>query len=206
MSTQRRRVLEDDGGKTTITDNGVYIEGLNGKFYTKDNWQYGHAANSVVVASGDVKFRVALTEPSDMALSNSYYTPFENYMGTSDSTAAKADYDGAGNTEKMLNAQPSTAYAAGYCNAFVFPDGRTKGYLPSLGQLNLLYQYRPAIYNTLTKCGGTYLKNDGYYWSSTFGAISPRRMFWEFSWKDGFTMIYDGLTDHHYVRPFANLS
>ena len=94
-------MLEDS--KLIIPANGIYIEGLNRKVYTVDNWQRSYGANSIVVASSKAKFRIALTEaPSTMQISSNYAAPLENYMERLSETSAKADYDGAGNTAKML--------------------------------------------------------------------------------------------------------
>ena len=201
MSTQRRRVLED-GGLIIPTD-GVYIEGLDGKAYTVDNWQGGNAANSVIVASGDVKFRMALTQPSNNMAIGSHTDPLDNYMtAISDETAAKADYNGSGNTANIIKMRPSTDYAAGYCNSFTFPDGKTKGFLPSLGQLNLAYQNKADVDAALSKCGGTAMFG-GYYWSSTFAGVGGNyRYCWVLYWSDG--SVYDNyLRNYRYVRPFA---
>ena len=206
MSTQRRRVLEDSK-KLIIPADGVYIEGLDRKAYTVDEWQGGYAANSVIVASGDVKFRIALTQASSiMAISSSYEDPLENYMRAIPSvTKALADYNGAGNTAKILQMQPSTGYAAGYCDAFIFPDGKTMGYLPSLGQLNLACQNKMDVDAALSKCGGTAMA-DSYYWSSTFWGVDDiSRHCWFLYWRHGTVRNFylDGRYD---VRPFADIS
>ena len=210
MSTQRRRVLEGDGGKTEITDNGVYIEGLNGKFYTVDNWKGGSAANSVAVVSGDVKFRIALVESSsEMSLYINNGGKFERYMtSVTLSATALSDYDGAGNTAKMLKIESSTDYAAGYCDAFTFPDGKTKGFLPSVGQLYLAYQNKDAITAAMSACGGTDMYDYGYYWSSTFNRVDiqkNRRYCWVFYW-DKAIVTPDGIISDNCVRPFADIS
>ena len=199
--------MEDDGGKTTITDNGVYIEGLNGKFYTVDNWKGGNDANSVAVASGDVKFRIALTQaPSTMEISRHKQGPLDNYMTEIwYETEAMVDYDGAGNTAKIMQMQPSTQYAAGYCDAFVFPDDKTKGYLPAFGQLNLVYLNKAAVDVALNVCGGTAM-SDGKYWSSTFRGVNydDERQCWQLDWGNGKKSgIHIG--NDCYVRAFANL-
>ena len=202
MSTQRRRVLEDGG--LIIPADGVYIEGLDGKAYTVDKWQSGNTANSVIVASGDVKFRIALTQQSSMAIGSSNTDPLENYMtAISDETAAKADYNGSVNTANIIKMQSSTDYAAGYCNAFTFPDGKTKGFLPSLGQLNLAYQNKAAVDAALSKCGGTAM-NTNYYWSSTFWGVNRGyRRCWRLNWSDGNVGYIGSLRSSLYVRPFA---
>ena len=199
--------------KLEIPADGVYIEGLDRRAYTVYNWQGGNAANSVIVASGDVMFRMALTPRSGMYMSNDPYEFLEKHMTPiEDETAAKADYDGAGNTEKLLIEIPSTSYAAGYCNAFTFPDGKTKGYLPSLGQLWLAYQNKEAVSAALTACGGTAMSTStfsrNYYWSSTFWDVGGNlRYCWIFDWlNDGYVLNGYNLNWDAYVRPFADIS
>ena len=206
MSTQRRRVLEDGG--LIIPADGVYIEGLDGKAYTVDKWQGGNTANSVIVASGDIKCRMALTEaPSTMQISSSCYEPLENYMTAVGSIkAAIANFDGAGNTTNILKVQPNTGYAAGYCNAFVFPDGKTKGFLPSYGQIYLAFKNKAAVDAALSACGGTAMKEGVFnYWSSTFYKYSNCRacsaIFWGHGMHSSFT-----LDEFQCVRPFADIS
>ena len=202
MSTQRRRVLAD-----TKMHDGVYIEGLDGKAYTVDNWQGGSAANSVIVASGDVKFRIALIRPPyQMTISLEYDCPFENYMtAISDYAAAQNDYNGSGNTANILKVDSSTDCAAGYCNAFIFPDGKTKGCLPSFGQLKLVHKNKTAVNAALNKCGGVAMV-ETYYWSSTFfGASGNYRYFWIINWNSG-GYDYVEKDSVYYVRPFADLT
>ena len=203
MSTQRRRVLED--GKI---HGSVYIEGLDGKAYTVGNWQSSYSANSIIVANGDIKFRIALTQPSNMTLCNNSTNNLGFYMTeTTYSGTAVSDYDGAGNTENILKVESRTRFAAGYCNGFTFPDGKTKGYLPSLGQLYLAYQNKDAVNAALNKCGGTAMFED-YYWSSTFSNVRDdgKVYFWTISWRDGYCYNGSYLNILYCVRPFANLS
>ena len=212
MSTQRRRVLENSG----LISDGIYIEGLNGKFYTVDNWHGGNDANSVVVASGDVKFRIALTQaPSYMTMGMVDSAPLNDYMTALDYDAALSDYDGAGNTAKIIQSEycSGTTYAAGYCNAFTFPDGKTKGYLPALGQLHLVCANSEALNTALSVCGGTVIPTESWSWSSTFSGIDishSNRFCWMLGWGDC-TLYqhskYCGLsTCQTIVRPFADIS
>ena len=184
---------------------GVGIEATDGYIYAADNWPSNKTANSIIVVSDAAKFRIALIEaPSTMAMSSYYADPLENYMtAISDQTAAKADYNGSGNTANIMKLQSSTSYAAGYCNAFTFPDGKTKGFLPSLGQLNLAYQNKAAVDAALSACGGT-LMNIYYHWSSTFWGVNGNyRYCWILGWSDG-TVYYDSyVSSSRYVRPFA---
>ena len=189
---------------TYMVANGIYIEATDGTRYASSNWVSSKTPNSIVVVSDSIRFRMALNELSRKDLSSNYYDPIENYMtGTTSSATALSDYDGAGNTANILKTQPSTDYAAGYCNAYVFPDGKTKGYLPALGQLNLAYQNKDAIEAAIRKCGGTTMTSY-YYWSSTFNEVySNNRYCWVLHWSDGEINTW-GINQDMYVHPFAD--
>ena len=196
---------------TYAIPNGVFIEATDGTLYSPFAWASNKTPNSIVVSSDSVRLRIALTEPSSiMAISSAYTDPLDNYMtAISDATAAKADYNGSGNTANIIKMQPSTAYAAGYCNSFTFPDGKTKGFLPSLGQLNLAYQNKATVNAALTACGGTAMDEGTYnnYWSSTFWGFyseSGARDCWTFHWSDGNVAYSSNLIIGNYVRPFAD--
>ena len=184
---------------------GVFIEATNMGLYVSSEWSSNKTANSIVVVGNGVSFRMAVTQPSSMmAISSAYTDPLENYMtAISSSTEAILDYDGAGNTARIMKMQPSTSYAAGYCNAFTFPDGKTRGYLPSFGQLWLAYQNKAAVNAALTACGGTAMAA-GYHQSSTFWGIysGTYRRCWSCQWNQGYT-ANENLTESNYIRPFA---
>ena len=195
----------------TIND-GAYIEDKDYGLYAYQTWSSGNNANanSVVVASANHSCRIALTQiSSSMAMNPNYTDPWETYLsgttnaGTTDSTVALTDYNGAVNTQLIVEkCQSSTEYAAGACNAYTFPDGTTKGYLPSLGELNLAYQNKAAIDKVLAACGGTVFAS-GYHWSSTFyGSDGNNRGCWILRWSVG--NVYDYyLTSYYYVRAFG---
>ena len=126
-------------------------------------------------------------------------------MAALDSDVAKADYNGAGNTANIMKLPQRTDYATNYCSTYILPDGNTKGYLPSLGQLNLAYQNKDAIDAALSKCGAAMFED--YYWSSTFWGNNRYgyRNCWMLYWSDG--SVYKGyLNSSYHVRPFADLT
>ena len=188
-----------------VPSEGVYIQDVNGKLWKTEDWDNSAKPNAVAVIAKEDKFLIALTEPLSRPMLSLSYAALEKYMdATSSATEAKADYNGAGNTANILKMMLSTDCAAGYCNAFTFPDGSTKGFLPSLGQLNLAYQNKAAVDAALSKCGGTAMTNN-YYWASTFWGVgsSGYRHCWLLRWSDGY--VYgDGLNYNYRVRPFAN--
>ena len=187
MNERRRTLLFSDKFVDYPTENGVWIETIGHKYCLPDDWDSANTANSIAVVTDTHSFRFALQGASNMAMSKSYTDPWETYLsGTTDLGEAKNDYNGAVNTQLIVEkCQPLTKYAAGWCNAYTFPDGVTKGYLPALGELYLAYQNKAAIGAALKKCGGTALVN-GYHWSSTFyGSDGNARRCWRLTLRNG---------------------
>ena len=191
---------------------GVYIEDRQGKLYTRDDWSSGNNANanSVVVMTDAHSFRIALDYiSSSMRMSSNSADPWDTYLsgttnsGITNSTVAKLDYNGATNTKLIVEkCQSSTTYAAGACNAYTFPDGVTKGYLPALGELYLANQNKDAIDYSLSKCG--YVSLPPYWhWSSTlYGTFNSSVHCWDLL-LDSDRYSTDNLGDTNYVRAFG---
>lgn len=201
MNDARRRmmVLKDQ------LKNGAYIEATNGELFTAEEWTGSLTPNSVVVIQDEVRFRIALTQSSNtMRINQKSSGALENYMtGIKDKEQAKLDMKSAENTANIMKLQSETNYAAGYCNSFTFPDGKTKGLLPALGWWQTAYDNKAAVDACLAACGATAM-NTKYHWASTFwGAHSSgTRYGWMVTWSNG--AIYNtGLSASNWVRPFA---
>ena len=191
--------------KQTPLLNGVYIEATNGELFTADKWTGSLTPNSVVVIQDEVRFRIALTQSSSlMRIHSSSSGTLENYMtAISDSSQAKLDMKSAENTANIMKLQSGTDYAAGYCNSFTFPDGKTKGLLPALGWLQTAYDNKAAVDACLAACGATAMDTSNYHWASTFkGVSSSSRYCWFLYWSDGY-VGRDSLDGSLRVRPFA---
>lgn len=191
--------------KQTPLLNGVYIETTNGELFTADEWIGSLTPNSVVVIQDEVRFRIALTQSSNtMKIHSSYDGALENYMtAISDSSQAKLDMKSAENTANIMKLQSGTDYAAGYCNSFTFPDGKTKGLLPALGWLWTAYNNKAAVDACLAACGATPMDTSNDHWASTFGVAGASvRKCWTLAWSNG-SVGYSGLTYSGSVRPFA---
>ena len=187
----------------TIYD--VFIQDVNHKLWKTCDWDGSVKPNAIAVIADETKFLIALTQPSlCIPISSASNDPLEDYMTAIPSLIeVGADNDGVGNTARIMKMQPNTEYAAGYCNAFTFPDGKTRGSLPSLGQLWLAYKNKAKIDAALSKCGGIPM-NDDLYWSSTFwGVYCDCRGCWLLRWSDG-GVGCSSLGSSHYVRPFAD--
>ena len=79
---------------------------------------------------------------------------------------AISDLDGYNNTEKIKNAGNASQYPAAWA---AFNNG---GYLPSAGQLNILFGEYFAVNSSLELVGGVQMtsQNNAYLWSSTANA------------------------------------
>ena len=203
----RRRMMSLK--KQTPLLNGVYIEATNGKLFTSDKWTGSLTANSVVVIQGEVRFRIALTQSSStMQIHSSRDGTLEKYMtAIKDTEQAKLDMKSAKNTANIMKLQSGTDYAAGYCNSFTFPDGKTKGLLPALGWLQTAYDNKAAVDACLAACGATAMDTSDYHWASTFYGVyktSTRhyRRCWVLNWSDG-DVTHNSLSNTNLVRPFA---
>ena len=184
---------------------GVFIEATDGTLHQSTEWTGAKTANSIVVRQPTTAFRIALTQSSStMQIHSSSSGTLENYMTTiSDSSQAKLDMKSAENTANIMKLQSGTGYAAGYCNSFTFPDGKTKGLLPALGWLQTAYDNKAAVDACLAACGATAMDTSNYHWASTFWGVSGSyRSCWVLNWSDGYVTT-STLDTSRRVRPFA---
>ena len=184
---------------------GVFIEATDGTLHQSTEWTGAKTANSIVVKQPTVAFRIALTQSSStMQIHSSYDGALENYMtAISDPSQAKLDMKSAENTANIMKLQSGTGYAAGYCNAFIFPDGKTKGLLPALGWLQTAYDNKAAVDACLAACGATAMDTSNYHWASTFWGVSGSyRGCWLLDWSGG-GVGNGNLGGSARVRPFA---
>lgn len=199
----RRRMMSS---KKTPSLNGVYIEATNGELFTSDKWTGSLTPNSIVVIQDEVQFRIALTQSSStMQIYSSSSGALENYMtAIKDEVQAKLDMKSVENTANIMKLQSGTDYAAGYCNSFTFPDGKTKGLLPALGWWQTAYDNNAAVDACLAACGATVMDISDLYWSSTFYGVDRGgdRGCWFLDWLGG-RVDYDTINGSRLVRPFA---
>jgi hypothetical protein len=132
-------------------DAGVYIQHVNGALYTESEWTAGGYANSdangVAILSETIPaFVIAKQDASSSKIRwGGYGKTVPDIVTSTSSATAILDYDGAGNTPKIIEYLAGTndgyvdgAPAAEACVAYIFPNGN-KGYLPALGEWNAAY-------------------------------------------------------------------
>ena len=191
--------------KYTLIAYGVFIEEIDGTLHKLTEWAGDKAPNSVVVRQPTAAFRIAFNRyGGSIGISPNTSKPFGDYMtAISDEAQAKLDMKSAENTANIMKLENRTHYAAGYCNSFTFPDGKTKGMLPAFGWLQMAYDNKEAVNACLEACGATPM--DMYYhWSSTLWGVRSSGLcgFWALKWSDG-TVINDAQNGEYRVRPFA---
>jgi hypothetical protein len=161
---------------------GVFIQDTNGKLWRSDGWNSSATANGIAVVTSSRSFVIALSERALPVYGSGYSSNMELTVYSSGPTR---DYAGQSNTAAMISAYGNKeAEAAGYCNNFIFPNGK-KGYLGSAGEWQIAYNNKAEIQACLSKVGGSAIAND-YHWSSTRAANADDfNRFWSLEWSRG---------------------
>ena len=131
----------------------------------------GEVATGVLLIDGGRKLVIAPTETS-------LYWWSSNSAGgatsTSDRMVAQEDYNGKSNTSKIITTLGSdTGYAPGYCYGYSRVNANGMGlkagtwWLPSLGELFLMWANFTKINYALSKISGATPLQQNWYWSST---------------------------------------
>ncbi len=79
---------------------------------------------------------------------------------------AQSSWDGLGNSNAIIGQAGHTSSAAKLCLDLV-SDGQTDWYLPSLQELNMLWNNNYTVARVLSQISGATELSDSYYWSST---------------------------------------
>ena len=181
---------------------GVFIQHINGKLYTADEWTAKGFANSeangVAVSVEECAFVIAKENlgNNNTQWSSDAINAVKGLDNISNRNVAKKDYNGKANTQLMLATDTS---GAGYsCANYIFPNGQN-GYLPSLGELNVAFNNKAVIDEAMSV-----LDSSPFYshaWSSTPYADY---LAWYLDWSDGITN-YHNKASSNTVVPFTTL-
>ena len=155
----------------------------------------GEIADGVVVVEGGKILVVAPTE-STSKLTWSSTAISGGGTTTTDRVTAMNDWNGKASTAKIIAASKSDAitntvqYAPGYCNLYSRANANGKGltagkwWLPSLGEMFIIYANMTKINYALSLINGATQLVEDWYWTST-----------EYSATDAWLLgLYDGLT------------
>lgn len=145
----------------------AYIRGLDGRFYTVEEWDSDIGADSVGFNYGFVMC-VALNSVGEFQWSpnSNIYLDVPGLINYSDTDAALSDVSGLENTETIVSAfGENEDYAALACFNYIFPCGK-RGYLPSYYEASQALR-SSGVGLALAVAGG---HSAGNSWSSTEGA------------------------------------
>ena len=145
----------------------VYIQHIDGRLIKPAQWEAegiaSSEANGVAVVTDEASFVIKATEDAGGSKwAEPYDTHFEGVFTTTDMAIALTDFGGRANTEAML---VYDTFGAAKRAARSFPNGQ-KGYLPSLGELNVAYSHKSAINKAMQLINGVQF-GTAFYWSST---------------------------------------
>lgn len=202
----RRRIMMAQGEAALAY--GCYIQDTTGKLWKAGAWNGSATPNGVAVYDESCSFIIALGGDKQLPINSGNASSSLTSYNTEET--AKADFDGAGNTDILLSDYGSvTTESAGYCEAYTFPRGGA-GYLGSAGEWNTAFKYKDEIDAIMTLVGGDALKAS--YWTSTYyGRLGFYYYFWYFMWEDSSSaqagdMNYDAVMGKTgYTRPFGGL-
>ena len=187
--------------------NGVYIIDTGNLLYPRANWDTANNANAmgVAVISDNCRFAISKVQGGDMVWDDTENSDvlINDVVTTEDLNTAKLDYDGEGNTNKIIaQLGAENAPAANYCRntSGLFPNNK-QGYLPSLGEWNEAYNNKAEIDTCMSLIGGDAINTTYYHWTSTQVSAS---LSWVLRWSG--RAMGSGSKDYPYpVRAFLSL-
>ena len=152
-----------------------------------------------VVFDVNRKLAIALEQSSSLKWAPEYHD-IPGLTNYSESTVT-SDYNGKSNTSIIRAHGDSNGYdtpAADYCYNYI-TAGTNKGdwYLPAGGELQLMYNNKTTLNNSLSKVGGTQLSSSYHHWSSSeFSNLHAWILYFGNGGWGGYGKTYSG-----YVRP-----
>jgi len=186
-------VLTDANGNMSKIDSSVMLDGVFIMYHRKsDNFPLmvkphkwtslqnaGEIADGVVVVEGGKVLVVAPTEADIADLLWSSAAVSGGATTTSDRVTAMNDWNGKANTASIISKSTSAAvtntaaYAPGFCNLYSRANangiGLTAGkwWLPSVGEMMMIYANMTKINYCLSLINGATQLAEMWYWTST---------------------------------------
>lgn len=183
----------------------------------------GEVADGVVIFEGGRHLVVAPTQADALPWSSAAVQADSPNYGNDDNYAAEVsgnnrlaamlDFNGRQHTDAAIKASSSAhvtntvSYAPGYCRAYSRANSKGKGliagywWLPSVGELLMMYANKLKINYALSLIKGAQLLDTSWYWSSTEGSSANA---WFLYFGDGFLIGWcDKVGDKILVRPVS---
>ena len=168
----------------------------------------GEIAEGVVIVEGGKILVVAPTEADSAGLYWSSAAVSGGGTTTSDRLTAMADWNGKASTAAQVAHTECSAetYAPGFCNAYSRVNANGQGltagkwWLPSLGELMMMYANMRKINYALSLITGATQLAETWYWSSTeFSAGNA----WGLNFSDGIAYYTTKAASKGRVRPVS---
>lgn len=172
----------------------------------------GEIADGVVIVEGGKVLVVAPTEADSAGILWSFAAVSGGATTTSDRVTAMNDWNGRANTTAIIAASSSpavtntAAYAPGFCNLYSRVNangyGLTAGkwWLPSAGEMMMIYANMTKINYCLSLISGATQLLENWYWTSTECSAS---IAWHLGLSDGYLHLAAKARDRGRARPVS---
>lgn len=192
----------------TRIENGIYIYDNTGDFTAVESWNTSNnsSATGVAVISDNCSFIIGKTQSRATVWSNTLYgTNVSGIVNTSNSSEAKTDYAGEGNSAivRDLTSGEDNAFNWAYGETITVNGTTLRGYLGALGEWQTAYNNKSSIDSALSKIGGAAILADTsiYHWTST---QYSKNSAWTLDWSNG-RVLDHAESFKYYVRTFYPL-
>lgn len=182
-ATPSRKTIEVDNVYTTLStfqyaeQCNLYIQHIDGTLYTKEQWTENAFSNDkangvAVVRPISNSFIVAKNRSNEKYAWGGYYMQVSGVATYWEKAEALLDNNGESNTDNMIERlkdytdedhKITGAPAAEACRAFIFPDGKTKGYLGGAGEYAAIFNNKSAISDLSVLIGGDNIEDYDIY-------------------------------------------
>ncbi len=172
----------------------------------------GEIADGVVIVEGGKVLVVAPTEADSAGILWSFAAVSGGATTTSDRVTAMNDWNGRANTTAIIAASSSpavtntAAYAPGFCNLYSRVNangyGLTAGkwWLPSAGEMMMIYANMTKINYCLSLISGATQLLENWYWTSTECSAS---IAWHLGLSDGYLHLTTKASARGRARPVS---
>ena len=168
----------------------------------------GEVAEGVLLIEGGRQLLIAPTEADSAGLYWSSSNAAGGAYTTSDRLLAQQDFAGKANTTAILNHFPSdgSEYAPKFCATYSRVNANSQGmtagkwWLPSLGELFMMFANMKKINYALSLITGATPLAETYYWSST---ESSANFAWYLYFGNGTQTYGNKSTSRYRVRPVS---
>jgi len=165
----------------------------------------GEVADGVVIVEGG---KILVVAPTDEAMHWSSAAVSGGGTTTSDRVTAMNDWNGKTNTAAQITHAEcsSNAYAPGFCHQYSRVNANGKGltagkwWLPSLGEMMMIYANMTKINYALSLISGATPLQETAYWTSTEGSAANA---WGLYLSSGFAGSHTKASNALRVRPVS---